>query len=800
MAPEKPTTESSGGAADVKISPEVDDAKRALDMASARNSNTQKPEDKDKQTGVGLEGAANVADTVSKDDGVSLLLDGVNSLVRSLPPLVKALDAVAQLHPFIAIAVGAFKVVIELEIKRRDNDKKVNLLFLEMKNMMSVLLQLQGVRANHVAKDGKTIGARLVDSVKRTADDIKECANVCDTYSKKRLLVKVLKGPMWDDMLKGFIKLFADRKAEFSFAVSIHTGMAIDRANDKLDALTTTMELILKFFERCVPPSQATLNEVVKQAGGPDAAIQNQDFLHTLIERERSFEDIPGGVAGVDYRAAGLSPYYPPIIPGPSHYPPGFIPRPSPYYPPVIPAPASIPNVAGIADSGRRRRSPGYTAFDYSHTAESQGWHRRMPSRRPYTEPQVIPPFYTPGVRPDYPGNRSAPSLSEKSQADQIGESLEEQEIVTLKQELSQAPSADIKKNLEAFERKFEIQTRELAEEMKMFVAHEGDRVISSVLAGPHERIIDPDLYEVWKDMACNFYSSCSFKSWRLTRLLKRWRGIVKARHLVLAIYDYYLQRQEERELAFEVNGGQPEKHRSVDEDDAWTLEYIDLMHVQPIIEALDLDTSGYVTIQEVNQFTISRPKGWSLLHWMAYWAVGWQACMTVYRSKILSTLDSMSSLLENILTPNRARFRGYLDGTRRLVANMVQPFKADTERLFLLPQFQDYMDENEARLQKSLETVRYEIDALDTLALVNGRRGLERNVFPLLYLLLSRHYDIMRLGRVHILHVDELTDAQGSINVIQGAFELRRNELSELFRQRRLSVSEELDYFAYGM
>ena len=39
------------------------------------------------------------------------------------------------------VAVGAFKVIIELEVKRRDNDKKVNLLFLEMSNMMSVLLQ-----------------------------------------------------------------------------------------------------------------------------------------------------------------------------------------------------------------------------------------------------------------------------------------------------------------------------------------------------------------------------------------------------------------------------------------------------------------------------------------------------------------------------------------------------------------------------------------------------------------------------------------------------------------------------------
>ena len=100
---------------------------------------------------------------------------------------------------------------------------------------------------------------------------------------------------------------------------------------------------------------------------------------------------------------------------------------------------------------------------------------------------------------------------------------------------------------------------------------------------------------------------------------------------------------------------------------------------------------------------------------------------MTTYRSKILSTLDSMSSLLENILAPNRANFREYLDGTRRLVANMVQPFQGDAERLSLLPQFRAYMDENEAQLQRSLETAKYEIDALDTLALVNGRRGLER-------------------------------------------------------------------------
>ncbi|KAH9856043.1 hypothetical protein C2E23DRAFT_948603 [Lenzites betulinus] len=168
-----------------------------------------------------------------------MLMDGVNTLVESLPPLVRALDAVAQIHPFLAIAVGAFKVVVELEAKRRDNDKKVNLLFLEMRNMMATLLQLQDVRTEHVARDGLSIGSRLDALIKKTAEDIKACANACDAYARKRLLVKVFKAPSWDGTLKEYIQLFGDRKGEFSFAIAVHTGLGLDRANTTLDTLVT---------------------------------------------------------------------------------------------------------------------------------------------------------------------------------------------------------------------------------------------------------------------------------------------------------------------------------------------------------------------------------------------------------------------------------------------------------------------------------------------------------------------------------------------------------------------------------
>jgi hypothetical protein len=39
------------------------------------------------------------------------------------------------------VAVLAFKAVVTLELKRRDNDKKVIVLKIEMANMMAVLLE-----------------------------------------------------------------------------------------------------------------------------------------------------------------------------------------------------------------------------------------------------------------------------------------------------------------------------------------------------------------------------------------------------------------------------------------------------------------------------------------------------------------------------------------------------------------------------------------------------------------------------------------------------------------------------------
>jgi hypothetical protein len=90
---------------------------------------------------------------------------------------------------------------------------------------------------------------------------------------------------------------------------------------------------------------------------------------------------------------------------------------------------------------------------------------------------------------------------------------------------------------------------------------------------------------------------------------MKAWRGNVKARHFVLALRDYYLEK-----LTLETDGvpgmGTVAISHSTDPD-AWAIKYIDAMWVQPILEAFDDDASGFITVAEVNRFTSSRPVDW---------------------------------------------------------------------------------------------------------------------------------------------------------------------------------------------
>lgn len=76
----------------------------------------------------------------------------------------------------------------------------------------------------------------------------------------------------------------------------------------------------------------------------------------------------------------------------------------------------------------------------------------------------------------------------------------------------------------------------------------------------------------------------------------------MKARHFILALRDYFHDQEDK---------SRKEQQTQTPSTDRWAFQYIDIPYLQPILEAIDDDASGFIRISEVNAFTASRPPGW---------------------------------------------------------------------------------------------------------------------------------------------------------------------------------------------
>lgn len=78
----------------------------------------------------------------------------------------------------------------------------------------------------------------------------------------------------------------------------------------------------------------------------------------------------------------------------------------------------------------------------------------------------------------------------------------------------------------------------------------------------------------------------------------------MKARYFVLALRDYFYDKDKAVRQSIAQDLNQPSL-------DKWAFQYIDVPYLQPILEAIDDDASGFIRISEVNYFTTARPEGW---------------------------------------------------------------------------------------------------------------------------------------------------------------------------------------------
>ncbi|KAF8512112.1 hypothetical protein JB92DRAFT_2930249 [Gautieria morchelliformis] len=371
-----------------------------------------------------------------------------------------------------------------------------------------------------------------------------------------------------------------------------------------------------------------------------------------------------------------------------------------------------------------------------------------------------------------------------------------------LRKDLRTAPKEAIEKNMEAFEQKLSLQKKHITAEMNAMA----DRVIKSLKAGPHDEIDDPaiDIRALWKRMDWRGSIKSRYfimglrdhfhEKWgsevqaaksgsevqavksgsEVQGVTKRkvWQSSIKARNVVKGKRDHY---QEKSGSEFQgakrgsdeqgVKRGDASSSAGNPNADEWALAYLNIHWLQPIGESFDDDASGFITVGEIRDI-----------------------------------FAKMFAILPRIDVSNQVSINKYLSYVYPNVTTILAAVNPCHVNEALQEKFQPYIESEEKRLRENLEMARYDIDDLDTLALITGPGRIGKYAHALFYLLLQRHFEIFRICQHRPVHPDELWDAAGSIGCVMKAFMERFELLKSVFRQRRLDLTEQLATFAHGM
>jgi hypothetical protein len=169
------------------------------------------------------------------------------------------------------------------------------------------------------------------------------------------------------------------------------------------------------------------------------------------------------------------------------------------------------------------------------------------------------------------------------------------------------------------------------------------------------------------------------------------------------------------------------------------------------------------------------------------------------YARKIEDLFAKMEGIRTEVLPANRELMDYYLTYVWKRVQKLTAAAPSPVYFPFDSEKFKSYIEAEETRLSANLKAVKYTIDGTDTLSLITGVGRIEKvgtwyctqncpwltlmaqTVFPLLYLLIKRHFEIMQIMRTKIPHPREIWDSVDSIWRVHDAVSYRVYELSSI-------------------
>ncbi|KAL1942710.1 hypothetical protein VTO73DRAFT_4950 [Trametes versicolor] len=223
--------------------------------------------------------------------------DAASQFAQLAPALLDALQVVADIHPFAKITFAAFHAAYKLYVGRKENDKQVTFLHVEMSYMMEELIILQRVPRQET---DNLITKRFQRLFKKTESDIKHCSHECTTYTKKTWASKLFLSPIWAMRLSQHVEVFRTRKTEFRDEILNHimSGVNDIKANlgsppqpvfKKQQCVST--KNVRMYFQNTASAAEQAFRQRVLEKGSVKELMSNKTApleIYEIERRERS--------------------------------------------------------------------------------------------------------------------------------------------------------------------------------------------------------------------------------------------------------------------------------------------------------------------------------------------------------------------------------------------------------------------------------------------------------------------------------------------------------------------------------
>ncbi|KAI5119443.1 hypothetical protein M0805_008382 [Coniferiporia weirii] len=324
---------------------------------------------------------------------------------------------------------------------------------------------------------------------------------------------------------------------------------------------------------------------------------------------------------------------------------------------------------------------------------------------------------------------------------------------------------------------------------------------------GPYELIEDEDMKvnklspcpELWisclHDVYLEYlernreYYCCFVEGAKLMSQKAAKESVIKRRKFIDALAYYFTTQFRRYRIA---NG--------MDREDAWTKAIISKVH--SIGDVIDDDSSGYISVEELNDFMRKKPEGWSVPQWIAYWAYGCDTDNIHYKEKIHEAYGKLEELCTT-QHHNASLIKSYMEKTKDSVLLLLKSVYVMHDLDVFAERKMSGLranrrSQNERKIKAGLESANYEIDHLSMSAICGSDR-VEMTFIPLVALLLSYHAGVMSEPEAtsNWKGMDNaLTSMENLLGVVRG----RVSDLRQSWRRQRIDVNIQMRYYANGL